>query len=112
MTSPSHLAQGSIHDFGHERFAHFLSHAVSESPIDIRHFKSLNTIVSDVGHKVDIVDIKFALQLSLGINLSEKVDFVFVEIFSHLLTLPKAPYTTLATSGLLISSVMPCPSRP
>ena len=32
--------------------------------------------------------------------------------YTLLMRLPSAPYTTFATSGLLVSSVIPCPSRP
>ena len=61
---------------------------MSESSVDIRYFESLDTIVSDVGHKVDVVDIKLALQLSLGIYCAEEVDLVLVEILPHLLHHP------------------------
>ena len=38
----------------------------------------------DVGHQVDVVNIKFALALPFGINLSEKLNLIFIEILSHL----------------------------
>lgn len=82
------LAQRAIHHLGNKGLACLGRHAVAETAADIRHFEALDTIVSYVGHQLNIVNVELAVELSVGINLAEQLYLVLVKVFSYLLNHP------------------------
>ena len=82
------LAEGTIDDLGHLRLSVLLSHTVRDTPVYIRYFEALNTIVGDVGHKIYVVNIELALLLAFGIDLAEEFDFCVVKALANLLHHP------------------------
>ena len=51
---------------------------MSDTAIDIWHLKALDTIVCDIGHKVDIVNVELSLLFAVGIYFSEEGDFLLI----------------------------------
>ena len=74
------LAQGTIHHLGNEGFARFLGETMSQASVYIRHFKSFDTIMGNVGHEFHVVDIKLAIGFPVGIDFPEEFYLVLVEI--------------------------------
>ena len=58
------------------------------APIDVGNFKTLDAVVGDVGHEVYVVNIELAVFLSLRVDLTEKLDFLVIEILAYLLYHP------------------------
>ena len=61
---------------------------MSQTAIDERNFQALDTIVGDVGHQVNIVDVKLTGILALAIDTTEDFDFILIKVLSHLLHHP------------------------
>ena len=72
----------------------------------IWHLKSFNTIMRDICHQVHIVYLKLTNGLTLGIYLAEYLQFIFIEVLTHLLHHPNvteksSTKVTVAHDGLL-----------
>ena len=106
FSSSPDLSQGTIDHLSHERLAGLLSHAVAKSPVDIRHLKTLDAIVGDVGNKVDIVNVKLALCPTLGIYFAKQFYLILIKVFADFLHHPYiaeklGAKVTVAHHGLL-----------
>ncbi len=44
---------------------------MSYATVNVRHLESLDTIMGDVGNKVDVVNVKLSVFLALGINCAK-----------------------------------------
>ena len=82
------LAQRAIDKLGHLGLGVLLGVAMSYAAVDIRHLKTFDAIVRDVGNKVHVVNIELALLFSLGKDLAEKLHLSTVETLAHLLHHP------------------------
>ena len=82
------LSQGTIDYLGHLGLGVFLLHAMGDTAVDIRHFETLDTLVGDVGHEVDVVDVELTVFLTFRIDLTEEFDLSVVEMLAHLLYHP------------------------
>ena len=82
------VAQRTVDDFLHERFACLFGEPMAEPSVDKRYFQSLDTIMSDVGNKIHVVNVELSVSLSVGIYFSEKFNLVLVEILAHFLHRP------------------------
>ena len=61
---------------------------MGNAAVDVRHLEALDTIVGDVGHQIDIVDVELAVILALAEHLAEQFNLGIVEITAHLLDHP------------------------
>ena len=61
---------------------------MGDTAIDIGYFKAFDTIVGDVGHQIDVVDVELAVFLSFGIDFAEELDLCVIEVFTHFLNHP------------------------
>src|SRR5574344_1459608 len=82
------VSQCAIHKFGNLRFGGFFCHSMGNTTIDIRHFKSLDTIVGDVSYKIYVFYVKLACLLALCIYLTEQFHFCIIKVLTHLLHHP------------------------
>ena len=88
MSFALYLSQRTVDYLSHLRLGVFLLHAVCYSTIYIRYFESLDTVVGDIGHQVNIVNIELTVFLTFGIYLTEELNLSIVEVAAHLLYHP------------------------
>ena len=82
------LAQGAINHLRYQGLAGLFGQAVAQATIDEGHLKALDAIMGDVGHKIHIVDVKLAVGLAVGVNLTKQFDLVLVEVLANLFHRP------------------------
>ena len=82
------FAKRTIDELGHLWLRVFLLQSTGYATVDVGHLEALDTVVGDVGHEVDIVDVELALLLSLGKDLAEQLYLGQVEMLAHLLDHP------------------------
>ena len=61
---------------------------MGDTSVDVRHLKTFDTVVRDVGHELYVVDVELAVFFSFGIDLAEELDLCVVEVFAHFLHHP------------------------
>ena len=81
------LTQCTIDHLCHLGLRVLLLHTVRDTSVDIRHFQALDTIVGDVGHQFNVVDVKLSVFLAFGIYLAEQFYFLVIEMLAHLSTI-------------------------
>ena len=61
---------------------------MAQTSIDKWNLETFDTIVSNIGHQIDVINIKLTIFSSFGINSSENLYLVFIEVLSRFLNHP------------------------
>ena len=61
---------------------------MAQTSIDKWNLETFDTIVSNIGHQIDVINIKLTIFSSFGINSSENLYLVFIEVLTRVLNYP------------------------
>ena len=67
------------------RLGGLFCHTVGYATIYIRYFKTLYTIVRDVGYQINVLNIELTIFLSFGKDLTEQLYLCIIEVLSRLI---------------------------